>query len=279
MRPGTHGVTVARPHVLVVDDYAAVLESIARRLRLDGLQVHEASTGEGAVAIAREATLDLALIDYYLPGINGLDTGTSIQQPGAAVPWILFSGLQDERLAVAALSRGALDAVWAPFQAFDVVRRALEILECRRMSDWSRVLRCGTSVRTGTMVGRVGSWIVKACESRDDLATIEAWAAFVGVSYSSFRDGVSRIGIQPREIHRIMRIFRALARTHGRVEHIETELAIGDSRTARALMMAARLPEERPARPITVQDFLARQKFIPVDHPLLLTLLSILTSP
>jgi two-component system NtrC family response regulator/two-component system nitrogen regulation response regulator GlnG len=111
--------------VLVVDDYAATLESIRRLLQTDH-QVYEASSGEDAVRIAIREKPDVALIDYRLPGMNGVQTAAAIRQAGLDMPWVLFSGLVNDRVTSEAAALGAVNVVWSPFDPREIIRDVLK---------------------------------------------------------------------------------------------------------------------------------------------------------
>jgi DNA-binding response OmpR family regulator len=59
--------------ILIVDDEANQRKSLAIGLRLEGYRVLEAADGEAALAVLSEQTVDLAIVDLMMPGINGLD--------------------------------------------------------------------------------------------------------------------------------------------------------------------------------------------------------------
>jgi CheY-like chemotaxis protein len=62
-----------KKQVLVVDDAMAVRRYLVRLFDSAGFEVRCASTGEQAIAIMREqADLDLVLLDFNMPGMNGL---------------------------------------------------------------------------------------------------------------------------------------------------------------------------------------------------------------
>ena len=261
-------VSSQRHSVLVVDDYP-VREWMTRRLLLAELSVHAASTGEEALAIARRERLDLALIDYGLPSMDGVETAATIQKAGISIPWILFSAAKNEHAASAALQRGALRTVWTPFDVYEVVREALDRLAKQRERDWTRLTETHGLSEPGTTIAWAAWWILQACTSTTDLPRIEPWVRFVRTSYSLLRNAYIRIGVEPRDARDFMRILRALARTAGRVEHVEGQLALGDARTTAAMLAKAGLTGERTAKPITFEEFLTSQQFIPAGHPLL----------
>ena len=265
-RPST---PAKRPRVLVVDDYPAVRESMTRRLHLGEIDALDAATGEAAVAIARREKLDLALIDYRLPGINGVETAMAIQEAGVSLPWILFSGMEDDRAGHHAVQNGALRVLWGQFDVYAEVRKTLDAVDKRRSDEWSRLLHAYRLEEPGTTIGFAACWILVACSSSEDLPRLSPWVTFVHSTYSELRNAYLRIDVEPLDARDFMRILRALARTSGRVEHVEGQLALGDSRTIAAMIGRAGLTRERPADSVSFERFLRDQRFIPVDHPLL----------
>jgi DNA-binding response OmpR family regulator len=256
--------------VLVVDDHPTVREWMTRRLHLADVDALDAATGEDGVAIARREKLDLALIDYRLPGINGVETAVAIQQAGVSLPWILFSGTEDERAGRLAVQNGAVCVLWGQFDLYAEVRKALDLVDRRRADEWVRLLQARSLEEPGTTIGYAAWWILLACASPADLPRLRPWVAFVpSTTYSQLRNAYLRVGVEPLDARDFMRILRALARTSGRVEHVEGQLALGDQRTTDAMITRAGLSKGRPADPITLEEFLTRQRFISVDHPLL----------
>jgi CheY-like chemotaxis protein len=252
----------------VVDDYPSVLEWITRRLQLEDLQVHAVSTGEDAVSVALREKPDLALIDYTLPGMNGVETAAAIRNSGLQIPWVLFSAAENEWAQVEARKLGASDVVWSPFDPCAVVREAIYREKVRRTAEWARLLGARKLARPGTTAGRAAWWVLVACEASEDLPTLQLWAPRAGASYTSLRDGFTRLGVQPLDARDFMRALRALARVDGRVEHIEGELTVADPRSSAALLVRAGLGD-RTTQTVSFEHFLTHQRFIPTDHPLL----------
>jgi CheY-like chemotaxis protein len=199
------------PSVLVVDDYPSVREWMTRRLRLGDIDVVAASTGEEALDLAVRYRPDLAFIDFRLPQMSGVEAAVAIQKAGVSLPWILFSASQSDQAAFSAGQHGALRVVWTPFDVYGVAREALNALEHGRVTDWLRLRHAGSLSQPGTTMGCAAWWILKACESADDLPRIGAWVKFVGVSYSPLRAAFKRIGVEPHDARDFMRVLRALA--------------------------------------------------------------------
>lgn len=126
--PGsTHLIAIAHQSVvaavLVVDDDPGALETPCALLRHLGMTVFEAATGAEAIAIARAEALDLAILDWRLPHMSGLDVARALRAEHIPVPWVLVSGFMDYDMAVEAGRQGALRAVSSPYDVEDVVLR------------------------------------------------------------------------------------------------------------------------------------------------------------
>lgn len=87
---------MAQIQVLLVDDSAEFLESIARFLGL-GTElriVGVATSGAAAVTRAAELKPDLVLMDLAMPGMNGLEATVQLKS-GAAPPCVVIMTLHD----------------------------------------------------------------------------------------------------------------------------------------------------------------------------------------
>ena len=63
-----------KPRILVVDDEAAMRESLTDWLMEDDYEVSQASSGEEAVSMVKEKDFDVVLLDLKMPGMDGLET-------------------------------------------------------------------------------------------------------------------------------------------------------------------------------------------------------------
>ena len=92
---------------LVVDDEQLIRWSLAERLRAEGYDVVEAATGQEALDRAREG-VDLVLLDYRLPDIDGVTVLRRIKELDADVLVILLTAYASVETAVqAACDAGA----------------------------------------------------------------------------------------------------------------------------------------------------------------------------
>ena len=102
--------------VLVVDDEKGIRESLAGVLSDEGYEVDSAADGETGLARLEERVFDVVLLDVWLPGIDGLETLSRIQQMAAGIrPMVvMISGHGNIETAVRATKLGAFDFLEKP---------------------------------------------------------------------------------------------------------------------------------------------------------------------
>ena len=110
----TKSATAPPLRVLIADDSEADSTMLARFVRKQfggEVQIFEVEGGAQAVELLRSRPIDVALVDYRLPDIDGLeviDRASSLPRPTAM---ILLSGQGSERIAAQSIKRGARDYV------------------------------------------------------------------------------------------------------------------------------------------------------------------------
>ncbi|MBZ5564816.1 MAG: sigma-54 dependent transcriptional regulator [Acidobacteriia bacterium] len=124
-----------KPPVLVIDDDAAVLESCETILEDAGYDITVASTPESGLECLHRKSFDLALVDFKLPGMNGLEVLERAAKVDPDLVLIIFTGYGTIESAVEAMKRGAFNYITKPFtgsQLVAVVERGLEQRNRRR---------------------------------------------------------------------------------------------------------------------------------------------------
>src|SRR5512143_4251231 len=96
-----------RASVLIVDDEAAIRESLRMVLEFEGYRVEEATTGVEALQIVRDRTPDAVLLDIRMPEMDGLEALRLMRERGYDMPVVVLSGHADVPTAVEATRRGA----------------------------------------------------------------------------------------------------------------------------------------------------------------------------
>jgi CheY-like chemotaxis protein len=83
------------PLILCVDDTPSVLEGQQMLLEENRYRVLTATNGADAVEAFLSHTVDLVLIDYHMPGMNGRVAAARMRESNSGVPIILLSGDED----------------------------------------------------------------------------------------------------------------------------------------------------------------------------------------
>ncbi len=123
---------LSSPRILVVDDEAAIRQSLRLGLSPDGYVVTESDRGMGALEAVRRRDTDLILLDLGLPDLDGLEVIRRIRYAQANIPIIVLSTRSDETGKVAALDLGADDYVTKPFGIEELLAR-IPVLRRHRM--------------------------------------------------------------------------------------------------------------------------------------------------
>ncbi len=121
--------------ILVVDDEAVLVETIAYNLEQSGYQVVTANDGVSALEAVHLEIPDLIVLDVMLPGIDGLEVCRQIRRDNetATVPIIMLTAKGEEIDRVVGLEIGADDYVTKPFGRRELLARIRALL---RRSDY-----------------------------------------------------------------------------------------------------------------------------------------------
>ena len=121
--------------IMVVDDEHLIRWSLEQNLKKQGYEVCTAGTGEDALRLAREEQPELVLLDYHLPGINGLEVLQRLKEIDEDILVIMVTAQGGLETAVNTMRHGAYDYINKPFNLDEmaiVIRKALETSELRR---------------------------------------------------------------------------------------------------------------------------------------------------
>ena len=118
----------AEPTIFVVDDDAAVGRALQSAGKLLGRPVRAfASAAEFLAAYADEP--GCLVLDIRMPGMTGLELQRALADAGAGIPVVMISGHADVRIAVEAMTLGAVTLLEKPFRLDELlahVRKGLE---------------------------------------------------------------------------------------------------------------------------------------------------------
>ena len=104
-------------HILIVDDDLSLCRSLRRVLVSEGLRVVTAGDGPSALRRLQDHVFDVALVDYDMPGLDGLKVLSAIREAQPGCIRMLMTGCTDFPMIVEAVNRGeVLRVVEKPFE-------------------------------------------------------------------------------------------------------------------------------------------------------------------
>ncbi|SDT11822.1 two-component system response regulator CreB [Pseudomonas prosekii] len=133
------------PHILIVEDEAAIADTLIFALQGEGFTTTWLSLGAAALEHQRETPADLIILDIGLPDISGFETCKQLRR-FSEVPVIFLSARDAEIDRVVGLEIGADDYVVKPFSPREVAARVRAIL--KRMAPRAVAEVAATSTQT-----------------------------------------------------------------------------------------------------------------------------------
>ncbi|GAB4234796.1 MAG: two-component system response regulator YkoG [Stanieria sp.] len=109
--------------ILLVEDEVKLARFIELELKSEGYQISVAHDGITGLAMARESPPDLAILDWMLPGLTGVEICRRLRSTGNLVPVIFITGRDEISDRVTGLDAGADDYVIKPFSIEELLAR------------------------------------------------------------------------------------------------------------------------------------------------------------
>ena len=114
--------------ILIVEDEAKTRASLAEGLALQGWEVVPAATGDEGIAASERQAFDLVVLDWMLPGKNGLEVLAHLRERDRRMPVLMLTARDAVDDRVAGLDRGADDYLTKPFALAELVARCHALL-------------------------------------------------------------------------------------------------------------------------------------------------------
>ena len=123
--------------ILIVDDNTETIEFLDTTLTALGYLTKTSSSGTDALVEAVEYKPDLILMDYDMPGMNGIEVCKELKKKDQFkfVPVIMMTGQTDSGMLVRSLEGGASEFVAKPFDVIELSARIKAMLRTKALED------------------------------------------------------------------------------------------------------------------------------------------------
>jgi len=125
----------------MVDDEREVLSSLKRVFFDDDYHIHTARNGQDALELLGKVSIDAALIDLKMPGMDGLTLLKEIRKGYPAIMVMMLTGYGGVKEAVEAIKLGAVDFLEKPFSPEGLRARVAQLHQIWELKEGNRKLR------------------------------------------------------------------------------------------------------------------------------------------
>lgn len=126
--------------ILVIEDDAGIASTLFRGLTFEGYKVVTAADGPGGLAIARDDPPDIVILDWMLPGLDGLEVCKRLRAVGTT-PIIMLTAKDSVANRVQGLDAGADDYLVKPFAFDELLARVRALLRRAKPAESNEVLK------------------------------------------------------------------------------------------------------------------------------------------
>ncbi len=109
--------------VLLIDDEVELASTLTERLRLRGYDATSVSNSEEAIKIIRTNPPDVILLDFRMPGMDGLETLTIIKQIAPSIEIIMLTGLEDSKSIEESKKYGVQEYIIKPADIYELINK------------------------------------------------------------------------------------------------------------------------------------------------------------
>ncbi len=147
------------PHLLLIEDDEGIVRFLSRALSYEGYQVDVATDGEAGLALARANMPDLVILDWMLPGMDGLEVARRLRAMGDVLILMLTAktSVADR---VQGLDMGADDYMVKPFNMDELLARIRALLRRSRQEEPKVYRFADLELDTGTHEARRGERVI-----------------------------------------------------------------------------------------------------------------------
>ena len=141
---------MAGERLLLIEDEARIAQFVERALIYEGYRVSVARDGQTGLSIARDNPPDLVILDWMLPGLDGLEVCKRLRA-ASDVPILMLTAKDDIKDRVQGLDAGADDYLVKPFSVDELMARVRALFRRSTPTSKLEILRfADLTLDTGT---------------------------------------------------------------------------------------------------------------------------------
>lgn len=164
--------------VLIIDDEAAIRQSLSGALKDESYEVMTASSGEEGLGYTRNGSYDAILLDVWMPGIDGLETLKRIKASSPEQVVIVMSGHGNVETAVKATKLGAYDFIEKPLSLEKLLVTLRNAFQLQELKGENKILRSEV-YKAPQMIGNAGKMLALK-EQVATVAPLSSWVLITG---------------------------------------------------------------------------------------------------
>jgi putative two-component system response regulator len=125
------------PSILVVDDIRSNLELLDAIFKKAGFHVYTALNASSALEIYNQHTIDIAILDVMMPGVNGFELCKQLKSLSDKhfFPIILLTALNDTKSRITGIESGADDFISKPFDTLELITKIKSLLKLKELNE------------------------------------------------------------------------------------------------------------------------------------------------
>ena len=130
-----------KSRILVIDDEAAIRDSLRMILEYEDYQFVGAASGQEALDLIRRERPDIVLLDIKMPGMDGMEVLRKLRTVDETLPVVMISGHGTTATAVEAIRSGAIDFLDKPLSSERVIVTLRNVLRQSELTSENRELK------------------------------------------------------------------------------------------------------------------------------------------
>jgi len=121
--------------VLVVDDEADFLETIVMRLQRRKIDAYGVDGGKKALEIVENERFDVVVLDFLMPGIDGIETLKLLKKRKPFIEVIILTGHGSVESGIQGMQFGAFDYIMKPTDLDELLEKIQQAYERKRIHE------------------------------------------------------------------------------------------------------------------------------------------------